>query len=489
MNKKIKLKVQKTNNGITLVALIITIIIILILAVVTLNVLKRDGIIGYAKNAKDTYIKESKRENKMIEQLMEEIEGEGTVKLKPDPEKKVAETSFSRKYGTIDVIWLKDTGNTVTTKPNSPALFALNNKQEKLTPVKFEGNIWVTTEATDSSWYHYTAGKTEREEGSKLTDNLLSQWANAKTANESYFVWIPRFAYRITYYESETSTVPTGYCDGYGMWDAKEETINYALNPGIEKVIYKGKTYIVHPAFTKNLDNGGWDNNLSGFWFAKYETSVTDAKELMSTNGVESQITQNIGLQYLSARQAKFGYSGTIDVDNYSSFMHSHMVKNSEWGAVAYLTHSQYGRNGNKITTNTSNLTGGGTDTSFITNVQQSTTGNVYGIYDMSGGKYEYTASFDKTGDSTYVAGEEYGKNMTDEAKQGDTNYVSTKYITVYENDTEIYKAQKVYEVSKIGDAIKENLASMSRNECMVFRLCICLLFYESIFCKRRSKW
>ena len=30
------------------------------------------------------------------------------------------------------------------------------------------------------------------------------------------------------------------------------------------------------------------------------------------------------------------------------------MMKNMEWGAVAYLTHSNYGRNGNKIYINNS---------------------------------------------------------------------------------------------------------------------------------------
>lgn len=29
---------------------------------------------------------------------------------------------------------------------------------------------------------------------------------------------------------------------------------------------------------------------------------------------------------------------------NYNTTLDSHLMKNSEWGATAYLTHSQYGR-------------------------------------------------------------------------------------------------------------------------------------------------
>ena len=69
------------------------------------------------------------------------------------------------------------------------------------------------------------------------------------------------------------------------------------------------------------------------------------------------------------------------------------MMKNTEWGAVALLTQSKYGRCVSGTCTevtknsNSSYLTGGG---DYKTNVTQSTTGNITGIYDMSGGAWEY---------------------------------------------------------------------------------------------------
>jgi len=101
--------------------------------------------------------------------------------------------TFSTDYGKIDVIWLKGNTKEVVSNPNAPIL---TSGGESMTPVKWDAsNNIVATTNTDTNWYNYGENK----------------WANARTANESYFVWIPRYAYRITYYENETSTTPTGY--------------------------------------------------------------------------------------------------------------------------------------------------------------------------------------------------------------------------------------------------------------------------------------
>lgn len=105
------------------------------------------------------------------------------------------------------------------------------------------------------------------------------------------------------------------------------------------------------------------------------------------------------------------------------------MMKNTEWGAVAYLSSSKYGKidkSGNIVrvfnnpyynnkTDYCSPITGlsGGTATQFnigttedlyTYNTSQgceaSTTGNVYGVYDMAGGSWEYTAAIFKSATS-----------------------------------------------------------------------------------------
>ena len=49
------MKKTNTQKGITLIALIITIVVLLILAVVAIGAVQNDGIIEYAKNARNEY--------------------------------------------------------------------------------------------------------------------------------------------------------------------------------------------------------------------------------------------------------------------------------------------------------------------------------------------------------------------------------------------------------------------------------------------------
>ena len=102
----------------------------------------------------------------------------------------------------------------------------------------------------------------------------------------------------------------------------------------------------------------------------------------------------------------RYGFTSNVD---------THMMKNSEWGSVAYLSQSKYGKLGNtnfsgtnkEIYQNKSDqfITGcsygspSNTNTDYgchytyekeITGTGASTTGTIYGIYDMSGGAWEY---------------------------------------------------------------------------------------------------
>ena len=103
---------------------------------------------------------------------------------------------------------------------------------------------------------------------------------------------------------------------------------------------------------------------------------------------------------------------------NYQRDNDSHMMKNTEWGAVAYLSHSKYGINKEiNINNNSSYKTGysslptldqssyPGTygdgenyNQPYNTEVGYlaSTSGNISGIYDMSGGALEHVSAYIK---------------------------------------------------------------------------------------------
>ena len=127
-----------------------------------------------------------------------------------------------------------------------------------------------------------------------------------------------------------------------------------------------------------------------------------------------------------------------------STEVDTHMSKNNEWGAVAYLTQSIYGRCTNStlcveigINNNSTYKTGygaapGASSTSSTTNtydtnlgMKASTTGNIYGIYDMAGGLFEYVMGvYNKTTGSsgfttTTFPNEKYYNNYTATTYQG----------------------------------------------------------------------
>ena len=393
------------------------------------------------------------------------------------------DTTFSTNYGRIDVIWL-DTNNKVISNPNEPILTYGSNSMDAVIYDESISDFVKTADKAKGKWYDYN--------GEKDGDSVVqgNRWANAITANGSYFVWIPRYAYRITYYESETSTEPTGYYDGYGQWNASTLELRLKLDAGIETVDYNGEKYIVHPAFcdntSNNFDNGGWSSNISGFWCAKYEASQGTGSTLQFVPDVKSWRDQTIGTQYTTAINATYGYTiSNANTDGIKSFMYSHMMKNSEWGAVAYLAQSKYGRNGKEIDINNSNsyITGnGGGSTSAspasgtinayntVKGVKASTTGNVYGIYDMSGGAWEYVALFNSKDDGGYVDDRGYfskygcdtigniaGIKNTVNSETKLTSGTSTKYATKYDNKTTSGSGNSIiYTVGKIGDATKE---------------------------------
>ena len=143
-------------------------------------------------------------------------------------------------------------------------------------------------------------------------------------------------------------------------------------------------------------------------------------------------------------------------------------------GAVAYLTHSQYGRNGKEVTINNNSnyITGIAGDTvaaSESTSIENtyntsrgmlaSTTGNIYGVYDLSGGAWEYTAGWDTLSSSSFITS--HGKAI-DGTVYFSTNGESDRTKTAYRNGTYDYDGEKIKEVCRTGDGIKETWISVS---------------------------
>ena len=360
----------------------------------------------------------------------EGIQKTGTIEIKVEGKFVVEDFDRYLTEGRIDIVWL-DKNNNIIETPNTP------NLTGNMQPIKLnaEGTDFETTD--ESNWGYNYENK---------------QWANMQTGDGSMFVWIPRYAYKITYYNSDKSQI-VGYSNSEGLVNAKGEVVT-PCEEGIETV----GEYIVHPAFSKNAKvGGGWTTssgeNIEGFWVGKFEVSGSE-NSLAVKPGVRNLTIMTINEQYKAGKSTTFG-------EESSEVIGSHMAKNSEWGAVAYLSHSSYGLNGTEIERNTNSniITGGSSIKSeiYTTNAGQSTTGNAYGVYDMSGGSHERTSNYVNYGSSSSDL-LKYGGTSKDDLYGADATEqsTSTKYKTVYEASGTSQFRSYYLAAGKKGDGVYE---------------------------------
>ena len=300
------------------------------------------------------------------------------------------------------------------------------------------------------------ADENNSDASNKWYDYDKKMWANAVTVSETnrnaylkakagttipmsdintMWVWIPRYTY--TYFSSNTpqeinikfenGTESTGTikCVNEINNNSGSESCTDTTNRGL----WGGTSTYTHPAFwwdKNDNDKRETGEELTGIWVGKFEVSSDTACDVSNATGCSASNSAKIGLgcnlqtirpqikpNVTSWRGAQVGtfFNGIYnmrELDNQYGFDvtdETHMMKNMEWGAVAYLSHSKYGIN-KKVAINSANTytTGcgpqseGSTDSgalcnSYTTTLGQSasTTGNVYGVYDMSGGAFEYT--------------------------------------------------------------------------------------------------
>ena len=229
MKKKVKQK------GVTLIALVITIIVLIILAGVAINALVgENGIITQAQKAK-TDTEQGKRE-----------EQGGLLSLEQQIDEALGQT------------YIVDKG------VNKPVL-TTGMKAIKFTqPSESAKGEVRDSSANETDWYDYNSKK----------------WANAQTEDGSMWVWIPRYAYKVNDNETFDIKFLIGTTDNY--YDEKGQIQTAKRCNSEEEFVDTSVGYTVHPAFTDetkiNYRNGGWDKELTGIWIAKFEAGYASRK-------------------------------------------------------------------------------------------------------------------------------------------------------------------------------------------------------------------
>ena len=383
---------------------------------------------------------------------------------------------------------------------------------ENMIPVVYDetAKTWrVVTNAelqqNPKNWYDYT--KKQWANALTVSKSSLQSFRDKQTGVDSdpliqtnnnpdilgYWVYIPRYAYEVQRRDAVDRVVDPQNFDIVFQTASEENAPALSCNSA-DKVWVNGKpvedagsnstdilskdyrtgcwpnnrtyvansndtTWATHPAFT-------WgDEPISGFWIGKFETTGTRVSPTVKPNQM-ANVDESFGSfvtmsKHIGAYDSdNTGGSDVVDgsvvlniAGEWNSLHNllsttSHMLKNSEWGAVTYLTHSKFGAgiNPNNGTSNTlrngarpqsstdadgeglewgatgcgplnekgnsytsidgvdlpalsanhieDSLACGDADHAYngSLGVYASTTNNVYGVYDMAGGAGEYVA-------------------------------------------------------------------------------------------------
>lgn len=306
--------------------------------------------------------------------------------------------------------------------------------QDELIPVIIEDDGTVRKADIYSEWYNYEKQQWANSvilvnEDSEYQINDVIPESNI----ESYFVWIPRYKYKI---------FDEGNYDGLTEEEQAEQIIEVIFENKDTLVSNGTKVgeWLTHPAFTS------FDSN--GMWVGKFETGTTLVSDYNVRNGSVAQIKPNVSawrsITLANAFYTSYDYKRNLD---------SHLIKNTEWGAVAYLQHSIYGSNKKvRFNNNYDYITGyssineptcgytspnrdcnrncndGSCNSPYNTSVGYlaSTTANISGIYDMSGGAWEFVMNFMQSEGGKIIIGENENSTSGFLGIYGESNSEST---------------------------------------------------------------
>ena len=278
-------------------------------------------------------------------------------------------------------------------------------------PIKYDGSKWV--KASTDSWYNYSnkewanavmvrTDKDSNVNGSRSREQYMSADEGTKILEDdilAYYVWIPRYKYQL--FNVDSTTI-----------DPIEIQIIFEDGTPTKSSGTANGEWLTHPAFTLGTDE------LKGIWVGKFSTTGNATTPTIKPN-IGMLTNQNVSTQFTTSQI--FGTTTYLTSTGVSK-VDAHMMKNIEWGAVAYLKQSKYGLGTTDIGLNNYKsspyLTGCGSTagSAYLTTCNAynttngmlaSTTGNITGVYDMSAytGTYVMGVMQDNTGTNTPMSG------------------------------------------------------------------------------------
>ena len=405
--------------------------------------------IDEANEKAPTYITFSVKDLSINEKLS--VDESKTFKVIVSYNMSATEIPEESKQLTLTLNYSQDTGATL---PDVVGTFEEPVIKDGLIPVMYDAQGNTVKADQNGYWYNYEAKEWANAVAVTSDSRATYQSAPAGTPiNEedvlAYYVWIPRYRYKLWNVD--------------GVSNEQEIEIEFETTNTTKAEGTGNGEWLTHPAFT-------FDGvEIPGFWFGKFEMTGTGEAPTIKPN-LKSLTLQNISTQFNTIQSMS---SETYGLTLYDS----HMIKNMEWGAVTYLTNSKYGRcttgvceevwinnvntgtgeedNGVQWGPSITGCSGKSASASVMNNmtscesgrdykregVKASTTNNIYGIYDMSGGTWERAMAAIASSEGTFQS-----------ASSGFSTQPDSKYFDLYPNNA----SSTDFSNGKLGDATKE---------------------------------
>ena len=448
---------MRNKKGFTLIELLAVIIILAVIALIAtpivLNVIdnarksaNKDSAYGLLDSAKLYYMESLLDESKSLSgNLIDKINvsgskpDSGTVYINNRGEIALAvvydKVCFTKNYEDADLTESDDIKNcNIPSLPSEPISKLYKDTVLNGADPELKDNLVAVTINTDgivkkadiySEWYNYTNKTWANAVLLNGNDTYSAGDTISEDAIKAYYVWIPRYKYQIFY---------------DGVNDTTKQLINIEFESK-DTTKSNGTTkdsWLTHPAFTFG------DTELNGIWVGKFELTGDTTNPTIKPK-VTSLRNQNVSTLFATIQKLS---------------TNSSMLKNIEWGAITYLTTSIYGQGLTEVRINNSStyITGcaasvengasyTGCENAYntTTGYLASTTGNISGIYDMSGGAWEYVMGVmeDSLNSNTPSSGNslEYnsgfnGKNLNDGTTTIGVSFPESKYYDIYKYGT-----------------------------------------------------
>ena len=221
---------------------------------------------------------------------------------------------------------------------------------EGMIPVVYDEGLGIWLKAdTNAGWYNYTDkiwanAVMVKNDASKesLCSRSRTDYIEAMPFTPimeedilAYYVWIPRYKYKLFNVSYSSGTSPSLIDVVFENKTASTGIAKCTTSEiGVETCQNKANgNYYTHPAFTFG------NQELTGIWVGKFETTGNDITPTIKPNEISLR-NQNVSTQFITSQKFNSAsYLTNIETNQADA----HMMKNIEWGAVAYLKQSKYG--------------------------------------------------------------------------------------------------------------------------------------------------